>query len=248
MMPDRFGTRIFLVIYIAFVAVTLACFFVLWGHEASTDSFWVSLMAVLVAETALWQYADYMIRNLERVKRSVPAWLALGTVLAAYFVLTIVYSLFTALAKYVQPYYLLLHLITLAAVVVIGALLMLFTRSTESSEQATRTHVSGLREIEFSLRQLQGQVATINGAGKQQLVKAIDEFIESVQYSDPVTPDSIAAQDLMLLEELRNLNEIAASMNRAGNEDHELGPIFDQIQQLRQKWKLRNERLLALKS
>jgi hypothetical protein len=248
MMPDRYGTRIFLVIYLAFAAVTLACFFVLWGHEASTASFRVSLLAVLAAETALWQYANYMNRNLERVKRSVPAYLALGTVLAAYFALTIVYSLFTALAKFVQPYYLLLHLITLAAVIVVGALLLLFTRSTEKHERAARTHVSGLREIEFSLRQLQGQVAIMNGAGKQHLVKAIDEFIESVQYSDPVTPDSIAGQDLMLLEELRNLNEIAASMNRVGGQDHELGPIFDQIQQLRQKWKLRNERLLALKS
>lgn len=247
MMQDRHGTRISLVIYIAFVAVTLACFFVLWGHEAFTASFWVSLLAVLLSETALWQYADYMILNLERVKRTVPAWLALGTVLAAYFVLTVVYSLFAALAKFVEPYYLLLHLITLAAVVV-GALLLLFTRSTENHESATRTHVSGLREIEFSLRQLQGQVAVLNGAGKQQLVNAIDEFIESVRFSDPVTPDSIAGQDLMLLEELRNLNEIAASMSRAGGQDHELGPIFDQIQQLRQKWKLRNERLLALKS
>jgi hypothetical protein len=52
----------------------------------------------------------------------------------------------------------------------------------------------------------------------------------------------------MLLEELRNLNEIAASMIRIGGQDHELGPIIDQIQQLRQKWELRNERLLALKS
>ncbi|AGA57103.1 hypothetical protein Theco_0910 [Thermobacillus composti KWC4] len=108
--------------------------------------------------------------------------------------------------------------------------------------------VSGLREIEFSLRQLQDHVAMLNGAGKQQLEKAIADFIESVKYSDPVKPDSIAGQDLMLLEELRNLNEIAASMIRIGGQDHELGPIIDQIQQLRQKWELRNERLLALKS
>jgi len=245
---DRFGARVFLVVYIAFVVVTLACFAVFWGHEASGAPFWVSLGAVLLAETALWLYASHIVRHPGSVKRMVPAWLALGVVLAAYFVLTLVYSLLTALAEYFLPYYLLLHLITLAAAVVIGALLLLFARSTEKSEREVRTHVSGLREIEFSLRQLQDSVALMNGPGKQQLEQTIAEFIESVRYSDPVTPDAIAGQDLMLLEELRNLNEIAASMSRTPGQDHELGPIFDQVRRLRQKWKLRNERLLALKS
>lgn len=245
---DRYGIRIFLILYLVVAAVTLACFAVFRGHAASGVPFWVSLGAVLLAETALWLYASHIVRNLERVKRSVPAWLALGTVLGAYFVLTVVYSLLTALADYALPYYLLLHLITLAAAVVIGALLMLFTRSTEIREHETRTHISGLQEIEFSLRQLQDQAAMLNGPGKRQLEEAIAEFIESVRYSDPVTPDSIAGQDLMLLEELRNLNEIAASMGRTGGQDQELGPIIDQVRQLRRKWKLRNERLLALKS
>lgn len=247
-MLNRYGTRIFLVIYLAVGAVTLAGFIVLWGHAADAAPFWVSLAAVLLSETALWLYANYMIRNPERVKRTVPAYLALGVVLAAYFALTVIYSLFTAWAEFVLPYYLLLHLITLAAAVILGGLLLLFTGATEKQEREIRTQINGLREIEFSLKQLQGHVAALNGPGKQQLEQSIADFIESVQFSDPITPDSIAGQDLMLLEELRNLNEIAASMNRIGGQDHDLGPIIDQIQQLRRKWKLRNERLLALKS
>lgn len=240
--------NLLLIVYVIVVFTTLASFFVIWGGFVFTASFWISLASILLAETALWRYCDYVVRHLDQVRRMVPGYLLLGIVISAYFVLVVFYALFTGFADFALPLYFLLHLVTFAAAVILGIIAVVFIRAAGKHEQDIGFQTATLREMEIGLKQLQGTIGMIGGSGKEQLEQAIAELIEKVRYSDPVAPALLAHEDRLLLEEIKLLNEEVSLKSGDENQDHSWEPITQRVRLLMQKLDLRNERVLAMKS
>lgn len=55
---NRYGTGITLVLYLVALVATWLVFMTLLDNGTSLGSFWISISAVLLAETALWLYAS----------------------------------------------------------------------------------------------------------------------------------------------------------------------------------------------
>lgn len=247
----RYGAKVFFVLYIVVVCTTAAVFFTIWGRYASAATFWISLASILIAETALWKYVDHLVRNLERAKRMVPGYAALGTVIAAYFVLTVIYSLFAGWSEFALRVFLLLQSLTLAAAVILCGLIMVFIQAAMKQELDIEPQVAGFLEMERCLKQLQSNVAKINVPGKDRLETAVAELIEKVRFSDPIAPAAIAIQDQILLDEAKILNDEVASiltLSNAENQALSLETVAIRIDRLQQKLVERNAQVLAMKS
>lgn len=244
----RYGKIVSLILYVVAVGSTIAVFLTAGGPSASSASFWVSLVTVLAAETALWRYADHLIRNPNRVRRMVPGYLALGTVITAYFILTVIYAFVAGIADLALPWLIVIHILTLAAVVFICGLALFFIRSSMNQEQKIQIQATSLHEIQLGLKQLQGKIGLIHCPGKEQLEDAIAELLENVQYSDPIALTAVAHHDQYLLDEIKVLHEQVTSIPDADNQEHLLATIVHRVRQLKQRLGQRNEQLLALKS
>jgi len=188
-------SRLWLPIYLIVAAVTLTIFVILYGFMVNTASFWISLLTVLAAETALWLYVEYIARHLDQVKRMVPGYLLIGTVLIAYFILVVCYSVFTILTELILTIYITLHMITLATALVFVGIGLIFTKSTAKHEQDSHQQKVSLHDLQLRLKKVQNKVLTGGIPEGTQFESEIAEVLEILQYSDPVALPAIAQQD-----------------------------------------------------
>src|SRR5690606_12698620 len=109
---NRYGTIIVFVLYLIGMASTLVIFITLFDSVYPSASFWISLVAIMLAETAMWRYIHYWLRNLDTVRRVLPGFLALGVVILAYLAAVLSYSLFTGIAELALLWYMRIHILT----------------------------------------------------------------------------------------------------------------------------------------
>ncbi|MEF2964226.1 hypothetical protein V3851_00160 [Paenibacillus sp. M1] len=245
MMLKRNGTAIAFVLYAVVLIASLTVYISLLPFNLFSSSFWLSLVTLILAETAVWFYAHYWIQNYERVNRMIPGYTGLGVIVVGYLAAVIVYSLLSD--AFLPGAYTILHILTLAAAVVIGGIILIFINFTAAKEEETREQVAALHEMEAALKRLLGKLPAYEEPQLSELKSVLAQLIEKVKYSDPVTPESLQMTDQQMLYQIHLLDE---ELSNAAEGDIE-APPFDltlrRLRELGQSLTLRNEQVLISK-
>lgn len=245
MTSNRFAINISTVLYVAALAAVSAIFFSLFS--IFNISFWISLFVSCIALTAIWGYAVYIIRNLDQVKRFVPGYTAIGTVLVVYFAAVIIYSLFTNVAHVALRGYLLVHVLTMVSAIILVGLIMIWLRSVEDRELDTQSQVVHLQQIEMALQELERKLGLLEVEGMEEVRRQVAALIENVRYSDPVTPKAIMYTDHQLLADIQLLSQQMHDEHDKG-QPLEANWINQRIADLQNRLSARNQQVLMAKS
>lgn len=240
------GIKIVTSIYVIALITTMMIFFTLLGDSLVFSSFWISLIAILIAETAIWYYSIFVIGHVDDVKKSVPGYMAIGVVVVLYWLAVILYSFFRGIAHFALGLYVSVHIVTLVTAIILCGLLMLFIRYNSKHEQNTKFHIAQLYEIESALKQVQIKMKSVHSSQMEELNVLIARLIEKVHYSDPVTPDSLLYMNQQIMNSISTLDiEITAALSS----DHEITNtvIIQYINDIQDRLAARNEQVLISK-
>lgn len=245
---NRYGTWIAFVLYLVGVVSTWVIFITLLDSIALSASFFISFAAVLLAETVLWCYVHYLLRNLHDVKRIIPGYVALGVVIVAYLGAVFVYAFFNGIADLALRWYILIHIITFVCTVIVGGLILLFLKSVKEHEQETESQIVHWHEIVSALQELYRKMVSLNVPQTKEMESIMMTLIEKVQYSDPVTPKSIVYIDHHLQYNIYLLDEeVSGIIAGAGDQEVAFETIIHRLDELKHQLAHRNEQLKILK-
>ncbi|WP_339256012.1 hypothetical protein MKZ12_18280 [Paenibacillus sp. FSL R5-0713] len=247
MMVKRSNLLILDVIYLICMLVSTIVSFTLFNHALLSLSFWMNLVASYVAITAIRIYARFIMQNMDRFKRFVPGYTALGVVLVSYLICVMIYTLLSGSADHALRWFVLLHTVTIAIATILCGIIMIYIHSVRSHEADEHTKIENLHLIEKALQQLlhtmmQHPVLTV-----EEERQTVQSLIELVKYSDPITPDSLEKNDRQILMDIELMNSELANQYEAGelvNSER----IASQLSQLRYRLKERNQQILISKS
>ncbi|WP_339234903.1 hypothetical protein MKX40_18655 [Paenibacillus sp. FSL R5-0517] len=247
MMVKRSNLLILDVIYLICMLVSTIVSFTLFNHALLSLSFWMNLVASYVAITAIWIYARFIMQNMDRFKRFVPGYTALGVVLVSYLICVMIYTLLTGSADHALRWFVLLHTVTFAIATILCGIIMIYIHSLRSHEANEHTKIEDLHLIEKALQQLLHTMMQHTVLTVEEERKTVQSLIELVKYSDPITPDSLEKNDRQILMDIELMNSELANQYEAGelvNSER----IASQLSQLRFRLKERNQQILISKS
>ncbi|KFN09136.1 Uncharacterised protein [Paenibacillus macerans] len=239
------ASLIVLILYLVGLVSTISVFAIIRQGRMDSFSAWISLGALILAETVMWQYVTYWINHNERVKRNIPGFLALGTIAAAYLIAVFVYSFIAGIDGRFLSGLVLLHILTLTIAVLLGGAVLLFLNYTLKSDETTQSQLIHLYEIESGLKSLLMKIEAYGEAGTGDIKSFLTKLIEQVRFSDPVVPDTLAYLDQDLLFRIDMLKEEL----QQGEKEQRLAPesVLLRLQELKHLLDDRNARLLLSK-
>ncbi|WP_410768513.1 hypothetical protein [Fontibacillus sp. BL9] len=246
MTMKRHGSIIAFVLYLVAVVSTLTVYITLHDGFTYSPSFWISLVAIILAETALWIYVRYWINQPDKVKRIIPGYLAMGIVILAYLTAVLCYSFFAGIADLALRWFMLLHVLTCAAAIIVGGAILLFLKYANADESDTRSQIVNLHTIESALKELLLKVQSRNEPQNEEMKSIITKLIEKVHYSDPVMPSDIQYLDQQLLYQIQLIHEEMIS-RAEGVQDPSPEDMLQRLQDIQHHLTLRNEQLLLTK-
>lgn len=246
MTPNRYGSITVFILYLVALLATASIFSTLFDSFSITASFWISLLMIILAETAIALYSNYLIQNLEQVKRVMPGFLAVGAVILIYFLVVVAFSLLTGIAGLALRWFILVHILALALTVIGIGLILLLTKSTQDHEQHSKNQIVNIHHIESALKELQRKIQLLNLSETDEIEVLIKKLIEKVHYSDPVTTKPIHDMDQQFLERIQSL-EMEVSSVITGEQELSPERILQYIDDLNIRLKHRNELLILSK-
>ncbi|MGZ7441169.1 hypothetical protein [Paenibacillus sp. TH7-28] len=239
------ASLIIFILYLVGLASTISAFAIIWQGRMDAFSAWISLGALILAETVIWQYVSYWINHYERVKKNIPGFVALGTVAAGYLIAVFVYSFFAGIADRFLSGLVLLHILTLTIAVLLGGTILLFLNYALKSDDTTQAQVIHLYELESGLKSLLMSIEAYGEAEAGEIKAVLTKLIEQVRFSDPVVPDALAYLDQDLLFRIDMLKE---ELGQGGKEQSLAAEsVLLRLQELKQLLDDRNARLLLSK-
>jgi len=242
---NRYASYILTFLYVVGITSTLIIFFLVMDFAVLSVSFWISLIAILLAETALWWYAVYMMQRLDSIRPVLPGYLAIGVVIAAYLAAVIFYSFFSGIADLALKWYVVIHLVTFVIAVFLIGLLLIFNRSHEDDDDETKAQIVKLHSIVMALQQLQHELKSHNGPLVEEIDQLVSALIEDVTYSDPITPKAIANHDHLLLKEVHQVNEELTLILPGNSSSYQA--ILKRLQDFKLMLEQRNAQILLAK-
>ncbi|QUL53797.1 hypothetical protein KDC22_26155 [Paenibacillus tritici] len=210
MQKQRSYTGLITVIYIAALTVTLGSFF-MFGFSESLMRFVVTLLAVCIAETAVYGYSLVWLRRAPEASRTSPLFLS-GALIMALYVAAVLAS------AIVLDWLLELHPLWYAGeqllVLIAAALLLAATggygwnaasgeRKAAEASRSLRTHRQELHEI----RVLAG---TWKHPEAGRLVELVEGLEEKFRYSDPVSRPGLFATEDIIKQQISLLHDHVA--------------------------------------
>lgn len=247
MMVKRSNLLILDVVYLICMLVSSIVSFTLFNHALLSFSFWMNLVASYVAITAIWIYARFIMQNMDRFKRFVPGYTALGVVLGIYLICVMIYTLLTGSADHALRWFVLLHTLTIAIAIILCGIIMIYIQSARRHETDEHTKIANLQLIEKALQQLLHTMVQYSVLTVEEERKTVQSLIELVKYSDPITPDSLEKNDRQILLDIELMNSELANQYEAGelvNSER----FASQLSQLKFRLKERNQQIMTSKS
>ncbi|MEW4368560.1 hypothetical protein [Paenibacillus kandeliae] len=245
------GIAIIALLYGLSVIVTIVGF-VLLGKVLIVDSrFWISLIALLLAETLFWSLAGWGSMRGQAFASTMPAFMAQIVVASLYGVLAIGYMLVLWLLLHVSAsFYGWLHLATFVVAVGIIALVSWFMQSERYTDEQEREQKLGIADIRQGLGEAGLHIRNWQEPYRGEVHRLLSELEESVRFSDPVTHPDVWREEEQLTDEVRHLRD--QMMNAPSGDEQQMN---DQLDQLRQHFqsahdilRQRNARLAVAKS
>lgn len=210
MMKRRSYTGFVTVIYMAVLALTLVSFFT-FGSTESLMRFTVGLLAVCIAETAVYAYSLVWLRAAPEVSRTSPVLLSSAWVILVY-VLTVLGSavLLDWLLELHPLWYAAEQLIVLiAAAAVLGAVGLYGWNAAAGERQAAEASWH-LRRHQQELKEIKELAGSWKHPESVLLLEMVDALEEKFRYSDPVSVPGLSATEDMIGQQISLLHDHVA--------------------------------------
>ncbi|MCR8642945.1 hypothetical protein NV379_09760 [Paenibacillus sp. N1-5-1-14] len=199
----RLNAGIWTFIYVCMLVLTIALLFLIGLPFSRPGHLWISLGALVLAETAVYSTALFGIATQKRGGSISIGLSAFVTVSTLYLIaVAVIVILFSLLFDISVLSYSLIHLIVIAiAGIAVGMASFAFHKSVQDDNATSQTQFvqSMLHVLRDSVRQLQGKEE-----GKQ-LFRELEQLEEKVRFSDPVSHTTMLEVEHHLLGEMEKL-------------------------------------------
>lgn len=235
-------------IYITVIILTVLAFTIM-GFSVNHQRLLITLLAILIAETAVYAYTLFWIKVARTVSGTPPVVLSGAFITAAYTAAVVLAAvIFDWLLEVPSFWYAAVHLLLLAAAAISLALIGLYGWHAGAQERKEGRAARSLLGQRKKLAEIKQAARGWEHEGNDQLVGVVRRVEEKFTYSDPVSRPELSATEEMLDQQIALLRDqvellLATSAPRAGWED-ELEAIATDIETTLQR---RNRELAGLK-
>lgn len=210
MNKQRSYTGLITVIYVAVLAVTVFSFFML-GFSESLVRFIVTLLAVCIAETAVYGYCVFWLRSAPDVSRTSPLLLSGAWIIALYVFVVIALAVLLDWILELSPlWYAGVQLVVLITAVAVLEAIGLYGRNAASQEQRDADASRNLRRYRQELREIRELAGSWKHPESIRLTELVGSLGEKFQYSDPVSNPELAATEDMISQQISLLHDHVA--------------------------------------
>lgn len=240
--------RIITIIYVVAIILTVFSFIGL-GFSESLFRFVTSLAAVLLAETVVYGYCVFWLRNASSVQRTSPVLLGgafiTGIYAAVVFLSAIVLDWLLEMSPLcyaaVQLLILLIGGIALAVIGIYG-----WNAGTE--EQQVKRSLQAFRQYQTDLNEISELASGWGNSESEQLVKVLNKLRDEFKFSDPVSDSSLYATEDIMHQQISLLHDHVKLLLMV-QEPHEnwQAEINEMAESIEATLKRRNRELAALK-
>lgn len=242
----RSDVRIMTIIYALAVVLTVAIGVLIGLSFDQLDLMWISLIALLIAETAVYELSVRIARSRsEGLMSGYMSYVAVAGVYLAAVVAAIVVSFIWSLAFWT---YGLIHLVMLAAALIGAGFIALFAGYAIEQEQETSEQLKWIKQMGVHLTRIEHDLKMWEHPAKGPLHQELEALQEKVRYSDPVSRPELVGTEFAMLEQLQILAGDVRSLVQMTGDETAANHIGVQIRKLANSVELRNQQLLQLKS
>lgn len=240
--------RLITLIYALAVILTLAVVFFIGLQFTGPVHLWISLAALLIAETAVYGLNLYHIGNRNRPDGIVSGYLAYMTIAGLYLLAAAIAIVISLIFPLSAARYGLIHVILLAAAGILAGFVAIFSRNASDQEQEMKEQVWWVQQMGIALLGIKQDLETWNHQEKERIKKGIEDLEEKVRYSDPVSQPEVASTEMYLLDQARSLASGVRGLANAPDAAAEAERIGAQIRDMANQIAVRNRQLLQAKS
>lgn len=197
-------------IYAAVVILTLGSV-VMLGFADSVFRTVVSMIALLIAETAVYAYSLFWLRTAGTAKRTPPVLLSGALIMAVYTAVVFFSTMVLDWMLALQPYWyageqlivLILSAIALGAVGLYGWNAGVQEQRTADASRSLRLHLMEITEIAATAR-------TWSNPGAEELNQLLKDLEEQFKYSDPVSDPAMYETEAVISQQISLLHDHVA--------------------------------------
>lgn len=243
MKTKQFSNMALVIMLTATVFFTLIVGLLLSTPSQRTEQFWISIFVFIFCEIISFLYAIYFFIKGSEEHHPVPALFGLGTVVAMYFVGSILVCIFFWLLFPVAlNWYIALHIGMFLILVLLGGAAFLFLSSAKTVECSDKGNRTKIVELQLMISDALHSLSVLPDVAPITKVRPLlSQLQEMIRFSDPNTPIKLQSMDNELygaissiLEDIKHIaaltpNEILISLE---------GRIKDTIHKLKQRNKL----------
>ena len=198
------------VIYIAVLMITIFSFFI-FGFSESLMRFAVTLIAVCIAETAVYIFSLLWLRSAPGVSRTSPVLLSGAWIVAVYVFAVLVSAVLLDWLLELSPlWYAAEQLIVLIIAAAILAATGVYGWNAASQEQQAADASRFLRRHRQELHEIRGLALTWKQPGSTRLIELVADLEEKFRYSDPISGSGLSATEDMISQQISLLHDHVA--------------------------------------
>lgn len=236
------------IIYGLTVVLTLAVIFLTGLPFVRENHLWITLSALLLAETIAFRVVIYMLSNHKQFTKLIPGYMAYGTVSGVYFLSVIlIVGLFSLWLNVSTFSYFLIHLIALAAAAIVFGLVALYVKNVGHQEADTASQVQLLKGMQLTLLTVKQHVDMWNDENSGSIKQLVEQLEEKVRYSDPISHPSLSLTDQELVQQIQELAERISALVRDTEQQEDVGNLGKFIRNIEHQLEERNRQLVELK-
>ncbi|QJD85706.1 hypothetical protein [Cohnella herbarum] len=246
---QRDYARVVTLIYALGILITLAVVFLAVAPYSRTSHTWLSSLALLLAETAIYGLVLHYLSQGKRSSGLIPGYLAFSAIAGLYLIVVIVFIIVFSLVLDVSTTsYVLLHFIALAIAAIMASLVTLYVRHSEQQDgDPSSSSIQWVPEVRDSLLSIKQELEGWNDEASSRLSKDVANLDEKVRYSDPTSHPSLADTEADVLNQVQLLAREINGLKKAAEANGQSERIGRQIQEIGNLIARRNQKLIQLK-
>jgi len=242
----RNDVRIMTIVYALAVILTFAIWILLGLSFDQLDAKWISLLAMLIAETAIYELGVRYVRSQEDAHMA--RYRSYMAVAVAYFVLVVAAIVVSFIFPLALWAYGLMHMILLAVQLMTAGLIALRVEQAREQERQLSERMQWVRQMGLEMVQIARELEQWNHPARDRLNRELASLQEKVRFSDPVSRPELAEEEFTILQQLQSLaGDVRRLVQLTGNEG-DVDQIRKQLEKLANAIDRRNQQLLRLKS
>ena len=241
-------TRIITVIYTATLILTVLSFIV-FGFSESQFRFVISILAVLLAESAVYGYCLFWLRAASSIQQTSPVVIS-GAIITCIYTISVVVSaiVFDWVLEVPPSWYAAMQILILIVGIMGLSIAGLYGKNAKAQEQQVERSLQVFKRCESDLTAISELVRTWENPESEQLVKLLNILEDNFRFSDPVSDPSLYATEDIMCQQISLLNDhvellLATDIPQKGW----LAEINEMIDNINATLQRRNRELQAIK-